>query len=114
MIQVNVIPKPEEGKNFSKVVIALNSVNDAPYSLQYAVSAFGKDTEGSFMPLPLYNGLYKLEGENWSNWTSESADSDNAYISGLVLASLGVEQDMTQPEIAPVEVVTEEPTEGGE
>ena len=114
MIQVNTIPKPEEGKNFSKVVIALNSVNDSPYSLQYAVQAFGKDTEGSFMPLPLYNGLFKIEGENWSNWTSESADSDSQYISGLVLASLGVEQDMTQPEIAPVEVVTEEPTEGGE
>ena len=114
MIQVNTIPKPEEGKNFSKVVIALNSVNDAPYSLQYAVSAFGKDSEGSFMPLPLYNGLFKIEGENWTNWTSESADSDNEYITGLVLANLGVEQDMTQPEIEPVEVVTEEPTEGGE
>ena len=117
MIQVNVIPKPEEGLNVSKLVIGLNSASDSPFSMQFSVTGLGKRTitndEGEevdqWFPRPIYTGLFKVDQEKWSNWTPDVAGSDNEYIGNLVLADLGLEVDPAQPEIAPVEVVTEEP-----
>ena len=42
MIEINTVPNLEAGLNISKVVVQLNSVNDSPYQLQYAVTGFGK------------------------------------------------------------------------
>lgn len=116
MIQVNVIPKPEEGLNISKLVIGLNSASDSPFSMQFAVNGYGKRTvqndEGEgvdqWFPNPVYTGLYKLDQEKWSNWTPDAAASDNDYVASLVLSDLNLEK-APEAEIEEVQVVTEEP-----
>ena len=116
MIQVNVIPKPEEGLNISKLVIGLNSASDSPFSMQFNVLGYGKRTiendEGEevdqWFPNPVYNGLFRVDQEKWSNWTPEVAGSDNEYIGNLVLADLNLEK-APEAEIEEVQVVTEEP-----
>lgn len=116
MIQVNTIPKPEEGMNVSKVVIALNSVTDSPFSMQFVVNGFGKRTvkndEGEdvdqWFPNPVYNGLFKIENETWSAWTPEAASSDNDYVAGLVLSDLNLEKE-AEAEVEEVQVVNEAP-----
>jgi hypothetical protein len=116
MIQVNTIPKPEEGLNISKLVIGLNSASDSPFSMQFNVLGYGKRTiendEGEevdqWFPNPVYNGLFRVDQEKWSNWTPEVAGSDNEYIGNLVLADLNLEK-APEAEIEEVQVVTEEP-----
>jgi len=116
MIQVNTIPKPEEGLNISKLVIGLNSASDSPFSMQFNVLGYGKRTiendEGEevdqWFPNPVYNGLFRVDQEKWSNWTPEVAGSDNEYIGNLVLADLNLEK-APEAEIEEVQVVNEEP-----
>jgi len=101
MIEINTVPKPDEGLNISKVVVQLNSVNDSPYQLQYAVTGFGKDSEGAFFPNPLLSKLFVISGDTWTNWTPDAAGSDDEYVGGLVLADLGLER--AEAEEAPAE-----------
>ena len=116
MIQINVIPKPEEGLNISKLVIALNSASDSPFSMQFAVNGYGKRTiendEGEevdlWFPNPVYTGLFRVDGEKWSAWTPEVAGSDNDYVASLVLSDLNLEK-APEAEVEEVQVVTEEP-----
>ena len=92
MYEINTVPKPDEGLNISKVVIQLNSVNDSPYQLQYNVTGFGKDSEGTFFPNPLMSKLFVISGDAWSNWTPDAAGSDDEYVGGLVLSDIGLER----------------------
>ena len=101
MIELSTVAKPDEGLNISKIVIQLNSVNDAPYKLQYSVTGFGKDSEGSFFPNPLLSKLFVISGDTWKNWTPDAAGSDDEYVGGLVLADIGLER--AEAEEAPVE-----------
>ena len=105
MIEINTVPKPDEGLNISKVVVQLNSVNDSPYQLQYSVTGFGKDSEGAFFPNPLLSKLFVISGDTWTNWTPDAAGSDDEYVSGLVLADLGLEKaaEETPAEETPAE-----------
>jgi len=114
MIQVNVIPKPEEGLNVSKLVIALNSASDSPFSMQFNVLGYGKRTitndEGEevdqWFPNPVYTGLFRVDSEKWSAWTPEVAGSDNDYVAGLILADLNLEK-APEAEVEEVQVATE-------
>lgn len=116
MIQVNTIPKPEEGLNISKLVIGLNSASDSPFSMQFSVTGLGKRTitndEGEevdqWFPHPVYTGLFKVDQEKWSAWTPDAAANDNEYIGNLVLSDLNLEK-APDAEVEEVQVVTEEP-----
>jgi hypothetical protein len=118
MIHINVIPKPEEGLNISKLVIGLNSASDSPFSMQFVVNGYGKRTitndkgeeVDEWFPVPVYTGLFKIDGKKWSEWTPDAAANDNEYIGNLVLSELNLEK---APDAEIQEVVTE-PTEGGE
>ena len=101
MIEINTVPKPDEGVDISKVVVQLNSVNDSPYQLQYSLTGFGKDSEGAFFPNPLLSKLFVISGDTWTNWTPDAAGSDDEYVGGLVLSDLGLER--AEVEEAPAE-----------
>ena len=107
MIELNTVPNLEAGLNISKVVVQLNSVNDSPYQLQYAVTGFGKDSEGAFFPNPLLSKLLVISGDTWTNWTPDAAGSDDEYVGGLVLADLGLERAEVEEEPAEEEAAPE-------
>ena len=100
MTQINTIPKPDEGLNISKLIIALNSSSDSPFSMQFSLTGLGKRTvqndQGEdvdeWFPHPVYTGLFRIEGDNWSAWTPDAADSDNDYVANLVLNYLNLEK----------------------
>ena len=101
MIELNTVPKPDEGLNISKLVIQLNSVSDEPWRIQYSITGFGKDNEGAFFPNPLLSKLFVISGDTWTNWTPDAAGSDDEYVGGLVLSDIGLER--AEVEEAPAE-----------
>ena len=101
MIELITVPNLEAGLNISKVVVQLNSVNDSPYQLQYSVTGFRKDSDGAFFPNTLLSKLFVISGDTWTNWTPDAAGSDDEYVSGLVLADIGLER--AEVEEAPAE-----------
>ena len=83
--------------------------------MQFNVLGYGKRTiendEGEevdqWFPNPVYNGLFRVDQEKWSNWTPEAAASDNDYVAELVLADLNLEK-APEAEVEEVQVVAEE------
>jgi len=94
MITVNT--KPTEALNASTVTIKLNSAQ--MFGMQYSLECFSKrtltDEEGNPIVASglIHTELLRVSGDKWRDWTPDAAGSDEAYISQLALAQLGLEK----------------------
>ncbi len=94
MITVNT--KPTEALNASTVTIKLNSAQ--MFGMQYSLECFSKrnltDEDGNPIVATglIHTELLRVSGDKWRDWTPDAAGSDEAYISQLALAQLGLEK----------------------
>ena len=94
MITVNT--KPTEALNASTVTIKLNSAQ--MFGMQYSLECFSKrnltDEDGNPIVATglIHTELLRVDGDKWRDWTPDAAGSDEAYISQLALAQLGLEK----------------------
>jgi len=94
MITVNT--KPTEALNASTVTIKLNSAQ--MFGMQYSLECFSKrtltDEDGNPIVATglIHTELLRVSGDKWRDWTPDVAGSDEAYISQLALAQLGLEK----------------------
>ena len=93
MITINT--KPTEALNASFVNINLNSAE--MFGMQYSLECFSTrnltDEEGKPVTASglIHSELLQVKGPKWRDWVPGAADSDEAYISQLALAQLGLE-----------------------